>query len=197
MNETLKIDKDLAFKAFKILLARSDGTPAGILWEFHKAFVEFSNSDFKESDHPRDKDGKFTDKGEGSESNKTKSKTFKDISKFLGTEYKGVKGQKAIALLMEKKGGWVRNAFYRKEIGSLALIWGNKKMGLRHIIKRRHKTGQNLRELLESLPNIITKGKIELAAKSRLLIRYAGKTIVVSPKDVGGSFIVTAYFDYK
>ena len=98
---------------------------------------------------------------------------------------------------MKVKQGFVSSSFTRKEIGSLALIWGNKKMGLRHIIKRRHKTGQNLRELLESLPDIITKGKIELAAKSRLLIRYAGKTVVVSPKDAGGSFIVTAYFDYK
>lgn len=35
-----EIDKDLAFKAFKILLARSDGTPEGFLQEFHKAFVK-------------------------------------------------------------------------------------------------------------------------------------------------------------
>ncbi len=59
-------DKDLAIRIFKILYARSDGTPEGILSEFHKAFVEFkqlSNQDFKEAEHPRDNTGKFTDKG--------------------------------------------------------------------------------------------------------------------------------------
>lgn len=65
MKET---NRDIAIRIFKILFARSDGTPAGILEEFHKAFVEFkqlSNSDFKEAEHPRDEAGRFTDKGEG------------------------------------------------------------------------------------------------------------------------------------
>ena len=54
-----KTDKELAIRIFKILYARSDGTPEGILEEFHKAFVEskqISNQDFKEAEHPRDKE---------------------------------------------------------------------------------------------------------------------------------------------
>ena len=98
---------------------------------------------------------------------------------------------------MEKKGGWVRNAFYRKEIGSLALIWGNKKMGLRHIIKRRLKTKQDLETLLSSLTEIIDKGRLEPGYKNRLLIRHGNKIVVLSPKDEKGSFIVTAYFVYS
>ena len=69
--ENIQTNRDLAVQIFKILYARSDGTPEGILEEFHKAFVEFkqlSNSDFKETDHPRDEAGKFTDKGASRES---------------------------------------------------------------------------------------------------------------------------------
>ena len=90
MKETLKIDKDLAIKAFRILLARSDGTPAGILQEFHKAFVEFkqlSNQDFKEAEHPRDEAGKFTDKGAktsttGTTTSSSEEKIKDGINKF-------------------------------------------------------------------------------------------------------------------
>jgi len=66
--KNIQTNRDLAIRIFKILYARSDGTPEGILSEFHKAFVkskQLSNQDFKEAEHPRDNAGKFTDKGEG------------------------------------------------------------------------------------------------------------------------------------
>ena len=195
--ENIQTKRDVAIQIFKILFARSDGTPEGILEEFHKAFVEFkqlSNQDFKEAEHPRDKDGKFTDKGAGTPKTKTKHKL--NISKFLKTEYKGLKGKDAIDCIRKNKRGWVSDAFYRKEIGDIGIFWGNKSLGLSHIIKRRRKTKQDLETLLSNLTEVINKGKLEPGYKNRLLLKYANKIVVLSPKEEINTFIVTAYFVY-
>lgn len=143
---------------------------------------------------PRDDKGKFTDKGAGSSKTKTKHKL--NISKFLKTEYKGLKGKGAIDCLRKNKRGWVSDAFYKKEIGDIGIFWGNKKIGLRHIIKRRLKTKQDLETLLSCLTEVIEKGRLEPGYKNRLLIKYDDKTVVLSPKEEKNTFIITAYFDY-
>lgn len=127
------------------------------------------NNVFKEQDHPRDEGGRFTD---GGGENKGK---FSSLSQTLGKEYKYVKGQDAINLLMKEKQGWVRDAFTRKDIGDIALIWGNDGMGLQHIIKRRKETNQPLGKLLSSLVDVIEKGEFEEQLNYRYSLSYKGK----------------------
>ena len=46
--------------------------------------------DFKEAERPRDKDGKFTDKGAGTSKTKTKSKTFKEVKIISSPDNSGL-----------------------------------------------------------------------------------------------------------
>ena len=70
-----------------------------------------------------------------------------DITKLMGPEYKNLKGQQAIDKLLQEKQGHVKGAFYRKEIGSIDLLWGKtddedgRGFGLAHIIERRNEQG--------------------------------------------------------
>ena len=199
MEET---DRDLAIRIFKILYARSDGTPAGILSEFHKAFVkskQLKNSDFKEADHPRDDAGKFTDKGEGSGIKTTQDIQGKDsinIKEILGTEYKGIKGKLAINLLMQKRTGWVADAFYRKEIGNISLIWGDLRLGLCHIINHREAQGINIEDFLSDITEVIEQGEIiRFSPKGRYEIKLGRKMAIIEPKETNGqmTLLLTAY----
>ncbi len=61
--------------------------------------------------------------------------TKQDISKLLGKEYKGFKGQDAINKLLAEKQGHIKAAFTRSDIGDIDLLWGNDDIGLQHIIK--------------------------------------------------------------
>lgn len=74
-----------------------------------------------ESKHPRDKDGKFGS-GEG-EINSVSGKKSKDD--FYGEEFKGVKGKEAIKKVIAEKRGHVKDAFTRKDIGGIDLVWGD------------------------------------------------------------------------
>lgn len=89
-----------------------------------------------------------------------KKKLNSNNNNSLEPEYKGYKGKKAIDKLMKEKKGYIKGAFHRKDIGDIDLIWGNDKMGLKHIIKRRKETGQNLEEVLEKMTDVIEKGKL-------------------------------------
>lgn len=142
--------------------------------------------EWNESEHPRDNVGRFTDT--------EKSYPIKEI---LGKEFTGVKGQQAIDLLMKEKQGFVRDAFTRKDIGDIALIWGNDSMGLQHIIKRRKKTNQPLGKLLLSLTEVIEKGELSQDSNGDFVIRNKGKRVVVEPKLYNKKiqFLMTAYYE--
>jgi hypothetical protein len=60
-----------------------------------------------------------------------------DIIELLGEKFEGFKGQDAINKLMKEKRGHIPDAFYRDDLGDIALIWGDETTGLAHIIKRR------------------------------------------------------------
>lgn len=103
---------------------------------------------FDESKHPRDENGRFTDKpysdmsatelkeklAHPAEDMETDSEPAKDISGLLGEEFKGYKGQAAVDKLMREKKGHVKGAFHRDDIGDIDLLWGNDYLGLQHIL---------------------------------------------------------------
>lgn len=148
--------------------------------------------EWNEKDHPRDDDGKFG-KGGGKAKEGKKSD---NVSEFLGKEFTGVKGQEAVDLLMKEKQGHVKGAFTRKDIGDIDLVWGNESMGLAHIIKRRKEMGQNLGKLLNSLSDIIEKGRLKDTSSGRFMIEYKGKKAVIEPKlyNEKVNFVLTAYY---
>lgn len=135
---------------------------------------------FIESEHPRDSDGKFTVKeyskmstnelktiAQREYNEKTPKKTKpapKSKEEFFGVEYKNVKGKEAIDKLLKEKQGHVKEAFYRKEVGFIDLVWGDDSGGILHVIKRRDKmkmmgkgniTGL---EMVNKIPEIIENG---------------------------------------
>lgn len=81
---------------------------------------------------------------------------FKD---FAGRKYSGYKGQKAVQKLVRTQEGYVPNAFKNKKIGNISLIWGNEKLGLKHLILRRSKN-LNIDEFLKDLSAVINKGEV-------------------------------------
>lgn len=134
---------------------------------------------FEESAHPRDGDGKFTEKGGAVAAEKTADAVRKysddpardlkemglpphDLEKLMGEEFKGVKGQAAIEKLMAEKRGHVKAAFQRDDIGDIDLLWGNDSLGLQHIIKHREaeKAG-HAEEVLTYLANAIEKSEFK------------------------------------
>lgn len=81
---------------------------------------------------------------------------FKD---FAGRKYSGYKGQKAVQKLVRTQEGYVPNAFKNKKIGNISLIWGNEKLGLKHLILRRSKN-LNIDEFLKDLSAVINEGEV-------------------------------------
>jgi hypothetical protein len=120
-----------------------------------------SSNEFKESEHPRDKGGKFIEKG--SEGN------TQSISKeiFFGEKFEGYKGQKAIEKLLQEKKGYVPSAFTRQDIGDIDLVWGDEAKGLKHIIKRRIEQEININKFLEDLSEVIEKGNLKINKDSK------------------------------
>lgn len=155
-----------------------------------------SQNEWEESKHPRGKDGKFGQGGGSEESSSKESGSDQKLDDFLGKEYTGVKGQAAVDLLMKEKQGHVKDAFMRKDIGGVDLIWGNESMGLAHIIKRRKETNQPLGKLLSSLTDVIERGDLSFAKKGRFEINYKGKKAIIEPQLYNKKiqFVFTAYY---
>lgn len=144
-------------------------------------------------------------KKEAREGAKKKLNSNNNNNNSLGPEYKGYKGKKAIDKLLKEKKGYIKGAFHRKDIGDIDLAWGNNKMGLKHIIKRRKETRQNLEEVLENIPDVIEKGKLRKnKSKSkkkskRYVIEQNGYRVIVTDKfdEENPKMIITAFEIYK
>nr|DAQ17242.1 MAG TPA: nuclease [Caudoviricetes sp.] len=140
---------------------------------------------WNEADHPRDDVGRFT---------------HNSGSSFLGREFTGVRGQEAINLLLRERQGFVKDAFWRKDIGGIDLIWGNEDKGLCHILHRRKYPLEKLGEFLNSLAEVIEKGELSFNGKNRFEIYYNHKIAVISP-DLDGDknikFLLTAFKQKK
>lgn len=114
--------------------------------------------EWKESEHDRDENGRFTSKGE-SENKEDNIESEKTEYGEAFTQFKG-KPKQAIEHLLKVRRGYVPGAFHRDDIGDIDLVWGNKHYGLKHIEKQRHKKGQDFNKLMEEITDVIEYGKI-------------------------------------
>lgn len=118
---------------------------------------------------------------------------------FAGKNFTGYTGQNAVKKLLLERQGYVKNAFYRKELGGIDLVWGNQKSGLWHIILRRAKQGWKEREFLQDFEKVIQEGKIVIDKKfpTRVNIWHKiYKKLVVIDKMYGNkkqNWVVTAF----
>lgn len=87
----------------------------------------------------------------------------------FGMIYSGIVGQDALHFIFEARGGEVKGAFHRVEIGEIHLVWGEKASngreghGLAHIIEKHP-------EIIDKLFMIITEGSVYKQGNDRLLI---------------------------
>lgn len=165
------------------------------------AGTDTAADEWKESDHPRKDNGQFgTGSGTKTNSGKQSSETdkapkVKPLKEFLGQEYTGVKGQAAVEKLLQEKQGHVKGAFTRQDIGDIDLVWGDKNIGLCHIIQQREKQGIDVNNFLWKLSDVIHKGDVTPGKRGRLEIKHGGKTAVILPEYYGEKvqLVLTAF----
>jgi len=121
------------------------------------------------------------------------------MKKIPNNNKKCLKGKKAINKLLKDKSGCIHEAFYREDIGYIDLIWGDNKMGLQHIIKRRIESGQDLKKLFNNLSEVVETGIMYENESGRLVITDGDIVVVVAPNlyNKKTAFILTAYEKYK
>ncbi len=134
--------------------------------------------------------------------NNTKSiKKIIPLKNFLGKEFIGYSGQDAIDKIYKEKQGYIKNAFYRKDIGYITLAWGNEESGLCHIIKRRTEQKIDISIFLSDLSDIIIKGNLYKNKKSssRRNIWYNGKIVIIETTYYGKNlnWIVSSFNQRK
>lgn len=177
---------------------------------------------FNEEEHPRNNDGKFTDK-EGTKKSgydsrndlnnirKTKEDApsskgkAKNKDEFFGEEFKGYKGAEAIEKLLKEKRGHIKNAFERPEIGGIDLVWGDENGGILHTITKREKmlakgTGHiSGFDMVNKIPEIIENGDFNINEKDRPQFTYKDYKVVVKPTFDGKklNWIISAMEDIK
>lgn len=157
--------------------------------------METQDSDFEESKHPRNDDGKFTGGGSGGGN----SIGFKQESlDLLGQEHKAPHGDAAVQKLLDCKNGHIKNAFIRSDIDDITLIWGNDAVGLKHIIKRRKEENEDVDELVSHLSDTIENGTLKINKRGRFVITKGKYQAIISPEIFNDklNFLVTGYFVY-
>ena len=143
--------------------------------------------------------GRFVSKGDGGDTTKNKDSVEEDDTGYPEKnypEYKGT-GQKAVDFLVRNKGGQVKGAFSRKDIGDIDVVWGevtdtekHKGYGLAHIID---KHGMNV---VKEIENIIKHGNTEIQANGIATIYYQDLKLGLSKGWHGkgnNHWILTAY----
>lgn len=150
------------------------------------------NSNFKEEEHPRGDDGKFTS---GSDSNILENTDFGTAY----TEYSH-KPKEAIEHLLTHKNGYVPAAIYKDKIGDIDFVYGKNGKdgyGLAHIIERRNQDGDDGESFVKQLPEIIEQGEVitKSGHKGRKYITTPDKEVAIR-LDYNGeerNWIVSAY----
>ncbi len=157
---------------------------------------------FSEDKIVRRPNGEFAPKGADGGSKigpntsiRIKGMSDKEFKELCGPAYTGVSGQAAIDKLMAEKKGWVPEAFYRKGIGDIALIYGDKRMGLVHLIAHRQNDKQPVRKMLMAIPDIIKYGEKSIY-QDRIRLEYKDKVVVIDPKRVNKDvlFVFTGFY---
>lgn len=114
----------------------------------------------------------------------------------FGPRFDGLKGKAAIDKLLETKQGFVPNAFDRRDLGGIHLIWGDDNKGLQHIIKRRQETKQDINRLFQNLADVIETGFLTYNPRTgRFEINKNDHVAIVSPtyKNNRFQFVLTAF----
>ena len=125
-----------------------------------------------------------------------------------------VKSKGAIETLLTAKMGHIQGAFYRKELGDIDLVWGeitdlekHKGYGLAHILDKRKaefmqqglseaEAEAKALELINNIPNIISKGKIIKDEKGRFRIELDNQILGIKDNWHGtptNKWIITTY----
>ena len=145
--------------------------------------------------------GQFVSKGDGgADQGKNNSETEEDDDSGYPEknypEYKGT-GQKAIDFLVKNKGGQVKGAFSRKDVGDIDVVWGevtnaekHQGYGIAHIID---KHGM---DVVSEIGNIIKNGNAEIQANGIATIYYQDFKLGLSKGWYGkgdNHWILTAY----
>lgn len=184
-----------------------------LLLRIADAFHQAAAADgWDEEKHNRDENGRFSSNESKSDSgnenkpvrptepNQEDAAHPEDISQILGEEFKGYKGTGAINKLLTEKRGYIKAAFRNETFGDIALVYGNEKLGLCHIIANRKKQGftdEKIKALLDSLDDVITNGKIEPSntGNATYEVYKEGKVAIISPTLNGNrfTFVLTAY----
>ncbi len=112
----------------------------------------------------------------------TEGQLSKEVQKLLGKEFKGVKGQHAINKIYKEQKGHVKAAFHRDVIGDIAIFWGDKSCGLKHIIEHRKDRNIDPKEFLKGLGKVIERGSIDTTREdtNRWILKYKGKKAIIS-----------------
>lgn len=169
---------------------------------------------FEENKHPRDSDGKFTDKNGKTATDKVRESIKKysdspaedmaamgvskpkELDELLGEEFKNVKGQAAIDKLLKEKRGHIKGAFHRDDIGDIDLLWGDDTLGLQHIIMRREEQGINVTQFLQDISDVVEKGYFKKKNdRGNFEFWYDGKLAVIAPEYHSNkiTYLLTAY----
>lgn len=172
---------------------------------------------FDETKHPRDDEGKFTQKGEfrqnagydeiiaadkeadtyyTSDEEEGRVQTPDEIDALYGEEFTGYKGQAAVDKLLKEKRGHVKAAFHREDMGDIDLLWGNDYLGLQHIIKHREEQGINAIEFMKDLAEVVEKGEfVRKNHNGTFEFWYQRRMAIISPEYHGRkvTYLLTAY----
>lgn len=143
-------------------------------------------SEYDESKHPRQSDGKFAPKDEA-ENIEHGAASLKKVIETQGDE---------------------NEAMFRPELGHIAFKWGHPGTeakqfkdgyGISHLIERRKALGQDVEKVLSQLPETLAKGQIKTEASSRgrqhVGITHNGIKAVLSPDFHGDAlhWLLTAF----
>lgn len=163
--------------------------------------------EWKESEHDRDENGRFTGNGSGesnkAQSKKEKKKPAKTYKEMAGKAYKEYSGQPAQAInhLLDVKNGYVPAAAHKDGIGDIDFLWGEpygkdtKGYGFAHIIEEREIQGFDGTALIKRLPEIIEKGEVGEGDKGRKTITY-NDSILIFEKNDNSNWLLTEYLLY-
>lgn len=164
---------------------------------------------WKEDEHPRAEDGKFTNGNGEYRQNTGYDEILKDerddgevedkgndLEDILGEEFTNVKGQAAVELLLNKKRGHVKGAFHREDIGDIDLLWGSKTVGLQHILERREEQGIDGKDFVKNLSDVVEKGIYhKKTVRGDFEFWYNGKMAVIAVEYHGNkiTYLLTSY----
>ncbi|RAX56424.1 hypothetical protein CCZ01_09550, partial [Helicobacter monodelphidis] len=88
----------------------------------------------------------------------------------------------------------VAGAFYKEGLGDIDLVWGNEKMGLRHILEKHSK---EFKDIASEINEIMEKGIIDTHIENnKIAIKTNRHTLILGNKK-DNKFIITAYRDSR